>query len=132
MKIAKSLILAGALMSTVGCSSMMSGTQQEVKIDSFPSNAKVFKAVKDKEGAIIDRVQVGFTPTTVSIARKDGVILLEKEGYQNAEVPLLRSMNPWMLGNILLTSPLSTSIDTSTGASNEYDPGEYTVELVKK
>jgi hypothetical protein len=57
------------------------------------------------------------------------VILVEKDGFENAEVPLKRSMNNWVWGDIALTSLLSTSIDTSTGASNEFDPNEYVVEL---
>lgn len=63
------------------------------------------------------------------MSRKHGALFVEKEGYLAAEVSLTTKMNPWMWGNILLTSPLSTSIDTSTGASREYDPGEYMVDL---
>lgn len=129
MKALKNLIVVGACMYITGCGTIMEGSQQDVKIDSYPSGASIFKVTKDKEG-VINRAQIGITPATVSISRKDAVISLEKEGYQNAEVPLKSSMNNWMWGNILLTSPLSTSIDTSTGASREYDPGEYTVELV--
>ena len=56
-------------------------------------------------------------------------INVEKAGFTPTEVALTTKMNPWMWGNILLTSPLSTSIDTSTGASREYDPGEYMIDL---
>jgi len=132
MKAIKNLILAGACLSFIGCGTIMDGSQQDVKIDSYPSGANIFKVTKDKEGGIVNRAQIGVTPATISISRKEAVILIEKEGFQSAEVPLKSSMNSWMWGNILLTSPLSTSIDTSTGASNEYDPGEYTVELIEE
>ncbi len=132
MKLIKKTIFVTAAVTLGGCASMMTGTTQEIKVDSHPSGAKVYTAVHDKSGNIIEKTESGITPTNVKISRKDGVIIIEKEGYKSANVPLQDSMNSWMWGNILLTSPLSTSIDTSTGASNEYDPGEYTVELTAK
>jgi hypothetical protein len=100
-------------------------------VDSNPQGAKIYIGVRsDKTAGVVERrVEAGVTPNTVSIARRDGVIQLEKDGYQATEVPLVRTMNNWVWGDILLTSPLSTSIDTSTGASNEFDPGEYLVQL---
>ncbi|BFM12383.1 hypothetical protein R50072_25360 [Simiduia litorea] len=130
MKTIKKVILFGAAFSLASCATMMSGTSQSIKVDSVPSGAKVFIATKDqKTGAIGTRTEAGVTPITVSISRKDGVVILEKEGYQATEVVMQRTLNPWVWGDVVLTSLLSTSIDTSTGASNEYDPGEYTVEL---
>ena len=38
-------------------------------------------------------------------------------------------MAGWVWGDIVLLSLISTSIDTSTGAAKEYDPGEYLVEM---
>ena len=130
MKLIISTIFSLSLLFLTACSSMMSGTTQSVKVDSTPSGAKVFIATKDKKtGVFGPRSEAGVTPIMVDISRKDGAIILEKEGYKPAEVALVKSMNSWMWGNVLLGSLLSTSIDTSTGASNEYDPGEYTVEL---
>lgn len=115
-----------------GCASIQSGTTQQVKISSNPEGADVYIAIattKDNQVQYLNKVKVGQTPTTVRLSRKDGAVILEKEGFQQTIVPLNRTMNPWVWGDILLTSPLSTSIDTSTGAANEYDPGEYMVDM---
>lgn len=112
-----------------GCASMQTGTTQEVKISSNPEGADVYIAVLSKDNQYVNKVKVGQTPLTVRVARKDGVVLLEKDGFQQTVVPMNRGMNPWVWGDILLTSPLSTSIDTSTGAAYEYDPGEYMVDM---
>ena len=119
---------AGAILVT-GCSSMMSGTTQEIQVNSNPAGATVFLGSVAKDGSVINKVAAGVTPLKVRISRKDGAIVVEKAGYTGVNLPMTTKMNPWMWGNIALTSPLSTSIDTSTGAANQYDPGEYTVDL---
>lgn len=124
----KLFIAAATAMTLASCASIQSGTTQNIKVSSTPVGATVYVAVQ-KDGVLVNKVKVGVTPITVNISRKDGAILLEKEGYVATEVALNRTMNPWMWGNILLTSPLSTSIDSSTGAANEYDPGEYMVDM---
>ena len=111
------------------CASMQSGTTQLVKVNSVPEGATVYLLVRSKKGEVANKLQMGVTPIELRVARKDGVVLLEKEGYKPVEVPLQRKMNPWVWGDIALTSPLSTSIDTSTGAAQEFDPNEYLVEL---
>jgi len=115
-----------------GCASMQSGTSQQVKISSNPEGADVYIAVAstvNNEVQYVNKVKVGKTPVSVRIARKDGAVILEKDGFEPTVVPMKRGMNPWVWGDVLLTSPLSTSIDTSTGAAYEYDPGEYMVDM---
>jgi hypothetical protein len=124
--------LACSAIAFSGCASIQSGTTQQVKISSNPAGANVYVAEKPEvngQPTITNKVLAGVTPLTVTLSRKDGAVLIEKAGYATEEVALTKKMNPWMWGNILLTSPLSTSIDTSTGASKEYDPGEYVVDL---
>lgn len=122
------LVLAGCCMLSA-CATVVKGTTQSIKIDSNPQGATVYTAVKNKDGNLIKNTAVGVTPLSVTIPRKDGAVVLKKDGYAPAEVPLTRGMNGWIWGDILLTSPLSTSIDTSTGAAKEYDPEEYMVQL---
>ena len=111
-----------------GCASIVSGTTQEIKVDSNPPGATVY--VGEHMGANMkNKVAVGVTPMKVKISRKDGVIQLEKAGFEPAFVPLNSKMNPWVWGDVAMLSLLSTSIDSSTGANNEYDPGEYMVDL---
>ena len=105
-----------------------------VKVESNPSGAKIIVTTKAKPGSSVaaKRVEAGVTPATVSVSRKDAEVLLELDGYETAMVPLKPGFNPWVLGDVALGSLLSTSIDTSTGASNQYDPGQYLVDLKKK
>jgi hypothetical protein len=125
-----SALVAGALLS--GCATLVSGTTQAIKIDSVPQGARVYTAVKsEKNGHPVygSRSEAGVTPITVLVQRKDGVVFVESPGYEPVEVPMQRGVNPWIIGDVLLTSLLSTSIDTSTGAAKRYDPDEYLIEL---
>jgi len=122
------LAVAATALVLTGCASMQSGTTQQIKVSSNPDGATVYTAIK-KDGVVSNKVAVGVTPLTATLSRKHGALFVEKEGYVSVEVPLTTKMNPWVWGDILLTSPLSTSIDTSTGAAREYDPGEYMIDL---
>ena len=130
MKFGQNLIAAaaGALL-LGGCASMQSGTTQEIQVNSNPSGATVLIGNLAKDGTPINMVAAGVTPLKVRISRKSGAITVEKAGYTGVNIPMTTKMNPWVWGDIALGSPLSTSIDTSTGAANEYDPGEYTIDL---
>ena len=121
-------------LSLTACATVVSTPRQMVKVESNPSGAKIIVTTKAKPGstAVAKRVEAGVTPATVSVSRKDGEVLLELEGYETAKVPLKPGFNAWVLGDVALGSLLSTSIDTSTGASNQYDPGQYLVDLKKK
>ena len=115
-----------------GCASIVSGTHQEIKVASEPNGATVatgWETEKDGKKIMNGRAVAGVTPLTVSIARKDGMIEVSKEGYITQIIELKRGFNYWFWGNVALTSPLSSSIDTSTGAINEFKPGEYMISL---
>ncbi len=122
---------AVAAIALSGCASIMSGRVQELKVSSNPAGAVVYiGTIKNVDGLLImsNRTPVGVTPMTVKMYRKDGALALEKAGYEPVQVRLKTKMNPWVWGDIGL-GPLSTSIDTSTGASTQYDPGEYMVDM---
>ena len=115
-----------------GCATIMSGTTQVVTIDSDPQGATVTVGkvkVKNGKSVMVNGKEIGITPIDVEVSRKRGMVQVSKEGYKSVDVPLKTTMNPWVWGDILLTSPLSTSIDTTTGASNQYNPGQYLVTL---
>jgi hypothetical protein len=117
-----------------GCASIMSGSTQSIEIDSDPKGATITVGEEaSKNGKKIMAVShvAGVTPLTVAISRKDGMIELSKEGYKTQQVDLKRGMNPWFLGDVVLTSLLSSFIDTSTGALHEYSPGQYMISLEK-
>ena len=118
-----------------GCASINSGTTQQVTIDSDPPGATVIigaKKKKDGKYIMVNSVNAGVTPLVVELSRKDGMVEVSKEGYETQVVDLKKTMNPWVWGDIVLTSLLSTSIDTSTGAVYQYKPGQYMVPLTPK
>jgi len=115
-----------------GCASIVSGTHQEIKIDSEPKGATVttgWEKEKDDKKILAGPAIAGVTPITVSIPRRDGMIEISKEGYKTQTIELKRGFNWWFMGNVILTSPLSSMIDSTTGALYEYKPGEYMVVL---
>jgi len=120
-------LLAAAIFVS-GCASIVDGTKQNVKIDSNPKGAEIYITVMD-DGAIVSQTKAGVTPATVALPRKDGVLVLKKEGYRDTTVTPEKRMNGWVWGDIALLSLLSTSIDTSTGAAKEIDPNEFLVEM---
>lgn len=132
MKIIRMGLLVAVALCLVGCGSIMSGTKQSISIDSDPKGATVTigeeMTMNGKKVMAISHI-AGVTPLTVSVPRKDGMIEISKEGYRTQQVELKRTMNPWFLGNVVLTSLLSSMIDTSTGALYEYKPGEYMISL---
>lgn len=112
------------------CATMFDGTTQTISIDSVPKGANVYVAARSKKtGQLVRKTKIGVTPLQVEVPRKDGVVLLEAEGYETIEAPLVRGTNPKIWLDVLATSLLSTSIDASTGAMHRYNPGEYLVEL---
>jgi len=115
-----------------GCASIMSGTTQSITIDTEPKGATVTVGEENKkDGKKIMSVHhiAGVTPLTIALARKDGMIAISKEGYKTQDVELNRGINPWFWGDVVLTSLLSSFIDTSTGAIHEYKPGQYMITL---
>lgn len=129
------LIVIAIVFAISGCASIMSGTTQRVSFDSDPPGATVMigeKKTEDGKTIMVDGYNAGVTPLIVELKRKGStVVQISKDGYKTQDVELMRCMNNWVWGDIALTSLLSTSIDTSTGACNEYKPGQYMVSLQK-
>jgi hypothetical protein len=111
-------VLAPALLLT-GCASIMSGRHAEVSIDSYPSNAHV--VVRDRRGQQVASVN---TPGKVTLKRKERIMFparytasIEAPGYQGAEVPIRSTVNPWVLGNVVLGGVPGLIVDNATGAA---------------
>jgi hypothetical protein len=111
-------VLAAAVLLSGGCASIVSGRKATVAIDSYPSNAHV--VVHDKTGREVASVN---TPGVVSLNRNGRWFLpahytatIEAPGYQTAEVPIRSTINPWILGNVVVGGVPGLIVDDATGA----------------
>jgi hypothetical protein len=109
---------AAVVILSSGCASIISGRQANVAIDSYPSNAHV--VIHDKTGHEVASVN---TPGVVSLKRNSKWFLparytatIEAPGYQTAEVPIRSTINPWILGNVVVGGIPGLVVDDATGA----------------
>jgi uncharacterized protein YceK len=106
------------LLLTSGCASIVSGRKASIAIDSYPSNAHV--VIHDKSGQEVASVN---TPGVVSLDRNGRWFMparytatIEAPGYQTAEVPIHSTINPWILGNVVVGGIPGLVVDNATGA----------------
>jgi hypothetical protein len=102
-----------------GCASIISGRHAEINIDSYPSNAHV--VIHDNEGRQVAALE---TPGVVTLRRNRHWFLpakytatIEAPGYAPAEVPLRSTINPWIIGNIVIGGIPGLVVDNATGAA---------------
>jgi len=110
----------GTLLLTTGCASIMSGTSQNVSVQSRPDGAKA--TFYNRKGEAVSSQQ---TPFMISLKRFEKYRLkIEKEQYEPLEVQLKKDLNGWYLGNVIFGGVLGLLIiDPGTGAMWSYqDP----------
>jgi hypothetical protein len=107
-----------AILLSSGCASIISGRKANVAIDSYPTNAHV--VIHDKSGHEVASVM---TPGVVALDRNGKWFLparytatIEAPGYQTAEVPIHSTINPWILGNVVVGGIPGLIVDDATGA----------------
>ncbi|MDH5445640.1 MAG: PEGA domain-containing protein [Gammaproteobacteria bacterium] len=117
------LILLSALAS--GCASMFSGTEQKMKITSDPEGASIYA----------DGLLVGKTPATIKLLKYEyKTITLKKPGYQDENIKLeldYDGINMLNLLNLQLGG-IGFTVDASTGAMYEYEPGKFQINMQKR
>ena len=122
-------IAAAGLMLT-GCASIISGTHQDITINSAPQSADV-----RVESLTLSQNTVTFegkTPAKTSLARKGSyLVTISMNGYEKAQVSIDNGgMNGWVWGNIVLGGLVGILIDISDGAAMNLQPGDINVTLV--
>jgi hypothetical protein len=102
-----------------GCASIVSGRHAEVAIDSYPSHAHV--DVHDKYGRRVSSFQ---TPGVAKLKRQGKYFLPAKytatisaPGFETAHEPIRSTVNPWILGNVIIGGIPGLVIDNATGAA---------------
>lgn len=115
-------LLPCALLS--GCCTIISGTSQEIPINSDPTGAKIQ----------LDGKEIGTTPTTLTIPRSTTAhtLLLTKDGFEPKTETLTPGANGWMFLNIPFTLFVGVLVDAIDGAGYKYSPGEVKVPLSQK
>lgn len=116
----KSLILISALSGAVlfsGCATMFGGGgMQNITLESDePLSGKI--AYEDGKGL----EQKFTTPATLTIERRKQDLIVTSNDGSFEDKTIKRSMNGWVWGDIIATSPLSTTVDMVTGAAWKYD-----------
>lgn len=114
--------LAGLLVLQAGCATIVSGTSQQIAVDSTPQGAEV----------LIDGTMVGRTPVAPEVRRKaEHDVTLRKEGYLDRTVHTGKRLNLWYMGNLLFGSLLGMLIDDASGASFVVEPDKIHARLVE-
>ena len=107
----------------VSCASLISGTSQDIYINSNPEGATIY------DGGL----KVGRTPATITIKKsglRDKEISLSLEGYERRTFILRKSFDAVAILN--LAGILGWAIDFATGAVMKYDKQIMTLTLTQK
>lgn len=115
MKIILKSILLTSVILLSSCATIISGSRQNVEINSEPSSAKVF----------INEIEIGNTPVQQNLKRnQEYSLVLKLDGYETYETKLERKFNAWYIGNIAFGGLIGIIIDPITGAMHKLKPEE--------
>ena len=117
----KSLLLTSSLGMAVmfsGCATLFGGgSKQQIAIQTTKPTI-VTIGHTDDNSSIIDPQQIQ-TPNIVTVTRENKDILVKtKDGNKKI---VKKKLNNWFWGDVIATSPLSTTVDAVTGAMWKYD-----------
>jgi len=120
----KKFLIALPLVSAImfsGCATVLGGgAKQKITINSSkPMNISLGYASDDNKTAT--SAQRATTPATITINRENKNLLLTSDNKEFEPVVIEKELNPWFWGDVLMTSPVSTTTDAVTGAMWKYD-----------
>lgn len=105
-----------------GCASIFSGSTQQIGFDTNPNKADVY----------VNDAKVCTTPCVTVLQRSKILpkVEIKKEGYENANVPIMSRTNYWVVADVLwgYSSTTAFAIDylgNDGAATVEYDPNRY-------
>lgn len=112
------LLPALALASLAGCSSILSGTSQEILVNTTPAGAD---CALYREGIRIATIQGTPASATVQKTKHPIWVVCAKPGSDLATHFNKSGVEGATLGNILLGGGIGWAIDSASGADNKYD-----------
>ena len=97
------------------CATIISGSRQEVLINSNPKKALVS----------INEIEMGQTPIQKKLKRNQEYnVILNLEGYKPYRTTLEKKFNAWYVGNVLIGGIIGLVVDPITGAMYKLKPEE--------
>ena len=126
----KVLIVTIFTLALSSCASIIHGPRQLVNITSQPTSATVS----------IDGVERGNTPQAISLRRKGREkgqrfgkkmydLKIELNGYHPYEAKIMRKMDGWFIGNIVIGGILGIIIDAANGSMYRLTPAQVIAQL---
>ena len=119
------LVIVSIIMSFWSCATIMTGTKQDISVNSDPVGAKI---IITTSGGV--PVNSGRTPATFSLKKgKEYRVKIEMDGYRDQEMFISKDFNMYVAGNLICGGPLGLVIDFVSGALWNLDPEEIYVSL---
>jgi hypothetical protein len=123
----KSLVLIALLgiagQGLSGCATIIDGTRQKVSFSSNPSSAEV----------VVDGRSIGKTPLTEDLSKKEThTVRISLSGYHPYEMTIIKKVNSWVWGNIVLGGLIGLGVDALTGGLYELTPTQVNADLKLK
>ncbi|MCR9133913.1 MAG: PEGA domain-containing protein [bacterium] len=115
--IKNSALLLFAILLTTSCASIFKGSSADIRVNSNPSGATV----------MINNINRGTTPQTMSLARNENYVLtFKKDGYEdvNVEVKKKFDVGTTVVGNLFSWGLLGLVVDIATGAAYSLTPAD--------
>lgn len=118
----KILLVIGAVILTSSCSTIFTGTSQNITFETVPSGAKIQ----------VNGIDRGTTPTSVKLKKGSSgqTVVIKKDGYQKRVIAPETTFNKTSILNLF--NLLFWGVDAVTGALHKYDPTYYEIELERK
>jgi len=128
MTIVRVLKFAPLLGMLTGCSTLVEGSTQYLRVETNPNRAR---CTLQRAGLVIGTIPVTPGAVTVEKTKDDIQITCAKDGYLTAIFVNHSGVATATYGNVLLGGVLGWAIDSASGADNRY-AGSVMVNLVQK
>jgi hypothetical protein len=129
-RFASAAVMATLLVGMAGCATIISGSRQDVTVNSNPQAAEIHIYQGFVAGPGAPEVYAGRTPSSTALPRdKSYTIAITAAGYQEVRVRIDKEFNLWVLGNLICGGLVGGAVDYFTGAFWKLEPNDVLVTL---